>query len=145
MTMVLSVLRFTASDYHFGILKLLVIVLSVLLLFTASDYRFGIFKLLTIVLSVLRFTASDYRFGLKVWYLQAFDHCIVCPSSIYGFWLPLWYRQAFDHCIVWGIPELKPYKLHNHTTSKYEIFWYHLQRYYKITKTAKSIQGTRTW
>jgi hypothetical protein len=85
MTMVLSVLRFTASDYHFGILKLLVIVLSVLLLFTASDYRFGIFKLLTIVLSVLRFTASDYRFGLKVWYLQAFDHCIVCSSSIYGF------------------------------------------------------------
>jgi hypothetical protein len=31
----------------------------------ASDYPFGIFKLLAIVLSVpLRFTASDYPFGI---------------------------------------------------------------------------------
>ena len=156
LTIVLSVLRFTASDYPFGIFwplyclsfdlrlqitplvsfdhcifcpsiygfwlplwYLLTIVLSVLR-FTASDYPFGIFwplyclsfdlrfrlplwYLLTIVLSVLRFTASDYPFGifwplyclsfdlrLQITPLVSFDHCIVCPS-IYGFWLPLWY------------------------------------------------------
>jgi hypothetical protein len=83
-----------------------VIVLSVLLLFTASDYLFGIFKLLfvllpfffVIVLSVLLFTASDYLFGiykpLFVLLPFSFCHCIVCPSSIYGFWLPLWYLQV---------------------------------------------------
>jgi hypothetical protein len=57
-------LWFTASDYLFGIFKLLTITLSVLW-FTASDYLFGIFKLLTITLSVLLwFTASDYLFGI---------------------------------------------------------------------------------
>jgi hypothetical protein len=44
---------------------------------------FGIFKLLVIVLSVLLFTTSDYH----LWHLQTFGHCIVCPS-IYYFWLP---------------------------------------------------------
>jgi hypothetical protein len=75
------------------------------LLFTASEYLFGIFKLLFvrlpflffIVLSVLLFTASDYLFGifkpLFVLLPFFFCHCIVCPS-IYGFWLPLWYLQA---------------------------------------------------
>ena len=59
LAIVLSVLiRFTASDYPFGILA---IVLSVLLRFTASDYPFGI---LAVVLSVLQFTASDYPFGI---------------------------------------------------------------------------------
>ena len=112
---VLSVLLlFTASDYPFGIFKIIfvllslfpfVIVLSVLLLFTASDYLIGIFKLLfvlwpfsfVIVLSVLLFTASDYLFGIikLLFVLLPFSicHCIVCPS-IYGFWLPLWYLQA---------------------------------------------------
>jgi hypothetical protein len=105
----------------------LAIVLSVLLRFTASDYPFGIFwplcwlfffdlrilitplvscghcivcssliygfwlplwYLLAIVLSVLlRFTASDYP-------LVFLGHCVVCSSSIYGFWLPLWYLLA---------------------------------------------------
>jgi hypothetical protein len=46
----------------FGIFKLLSIVLSVLR-FMASDNPFGIFKLLSIVLSVLRFTTSDNPFG----------------------------------------------------------------------------------
>jgi hypothetical protein len=32
--------------------------------FTDSDYPFGIFELLAIVLSVLRFTDSDYPFGI---------------------------------------------------------------------------------
>ena len=47
-------LKFTASDYPFGIFKPLVIVSSVLRL-TASDYPFGNFNLLVIVSSVLRF------------------------------------------------------------------------------------------
>ena len=84
-----------------------VIVLSVRLLFTASDYLFGIFKLLLsfcpfsffIVLSVVPlFTSSDYPFGIfKLFFvLLPFSvcHCIVCPSSIYDFWLPFWYLQA---------------------------------------------------
>jgi uncharacterized membrane protein (DUF485 family) len=47
LAIVLSVrLRFTASDYPFGIYKLLLaIVLSVLLRFTASDYPSGIYNL----------------------------------------------------------------------------------------------------
>jgi competence transcription factor ComK len=150
-------LWFTASDYPFGIFKLLTIILSVLW-FTASGYPFGIFKLLTIILSVLvirsckskdrqyngqkfedtkgvirsckskdrqyngqkfedtkgvirtcdlqllvtplvssNFWPSyclsffDLHFWLPLWYLQTFDHYIVCPSLIYSFWLPLWY------------------------------------------------------
>ena len=113
-------LRFTASDYPFGILA---IVVSVLLRLTASDYPFGI---LAIVVSVLlRLTASDYPFGilwplyclsfglrllitplvscglvlsvlrftLLVTPLVSCGHCVVCPS-VYGFWLPLWYLVA---------------------------------------------------
>jgi hypothetical protein len=49
LAIVLSVLRFTASDNPFGIFKLLPVVLSVLRL-TTSDNLFGIFKLLSIVL-----------------------------------------------------------------------------------------------
>jgi hypothetical protein len=66
LAILLSVLlRFTASDYPFGIFKLLAIMLSVLSRFTASDYPFCIFKLLANMLSVLlRFTASDYPFGI---------------------------------------------------------------------------------
>ena len=41
-----------------------------------------------------------YDFWLPIWYLQTFDHCIICPS-IYGLWLPLWYLQTFVHCIVY--------------------------------------------
>jgi hypothetical protein len=44
--------------------------------------------------------SSIYDFWLPIWYLQTFDHCIICPS-IYGFWLPLWYLQTFVHCIVY--------------------------------------------
>ena len=79
LSIVLSVLRFTASDNPFDIFKLLVIVLSVLR-FTASDNPFGIFKLLVIVLSVLRLTTSDNPFGI----FKLFGHCVVC-SSTYGF------------------------------------------------------------
>ena len=84
-----------------------VIVLSVLLLFTASDYLFGIFKLLFVLLPFFfchcivcpsSIYVSDYLFcAFKLLFVLlpfSFCHCIVCPSSIYGFWLPLWYLQA---------------------------------------------------
>jgi hypothetical protein len=84
------------------VLFLLVIVLSVLR-FTASDYSFGIFTRFVIALFVIWFTASDYSFGilwslcclsfdlrLLITSLVSFDHCVVC-HSIYGFWLLLWY------------------------------------------------------
>jgi hypothetical protein len=118
------------------VLFLFIIVLSVLLRFTASDYPFGIFKfwplcclsfdlrnlitplvsqILAIVLSVLQFTDSDYPFGIfKLWPLcclfsfdlrilitplvsSNFGHCVVCSSLIYGFWLPFWYLQTLRH------------------------------------------------
>jgi hypothetical protein len=54
-----------ASDYPFGIFRLFVIVLSILLLFMASDYPFDIIRLFVIVLSILLLlTASDYPFGI---------------------------------------------------------------------------------
>ena len=66
LAIVLSILHwFPASDYPFGIFKLLNFTLSVLHWFPASDYSFGIFKLLTFAFSVLlRFPASDYPFGI---------------------------------------------------------------------------------
>ena len=106
---------------------LLAIMLSVLLRFTDSDYPFGIFGhyvvcsssiygfwlplwyLLAIMLSVLlRFTESDYPFGIfwplcclfffdlriLITPLVSFGHYFVCSSSINGFWLPLWYLLA---------------------------------------------------
>jgi hypothetical protein len=39
------------------------------------------------------------RILITLWYLQTFDHCVVCPS-IYRFWLPLWPLQTFGHCVV---------------------------------------------
>jgi hypothetical protein len=30
----------------------------------------------------------------------SFGHCVVCFSSIYGFWLPLWYLQTLSTCHV---------------------------------------------
>ena len=86
LTIVLSVLWFTASDYPFGIFTLLTIVLSVLLWFTASDYPFGILDL-----------------RLLITLLVSFDHCVVCPSLIYGFWLPLWYLRFTASDYPFGI------------------------------------------
>ena len=100
---VLYVLLFTASDYHFGkiILWPLYYLAYLRLLITTLEscghciicptYGFWLplWYLVAIVLSVLLFTASDYHFGV----LWSCDHCIICPS-IYGFWLPLWYLAA---------------------------------------------------
>ena len=83
----LSVLRYKASDYRFGIFLLFSMDLSVFR-GKASDYPFGIFLLLAIVLSVLlRCKASDYPFGvLDVRFLTiplvSFGHCVVCSSSM---------------------------------------------------------------
>ena len=118
-----------SSIYRFWIhlWYLLAILLSDLLRFTDSDYTFGIFwplrcltffelqilitpwYLLAIVLSVLlRFTDPDYPFGIfwplccmfffelqiLITSLVSFGHCVVWPSSIYRFWLHLWYLLA---------------------------------------------------
>ena len=97
LVIVLFVLRFTASDYIFGILwSLYCLSFDLRLLITPlvffghcivcpSIYGFWLhlWYLLVIVLSVL-------RFRLLITPLVSFVHCIVCPL-IYGFWLPLWY------------------------------------------------------
>ena len=159
LTIVLSVLWLTASDYTFGIfwplyclyfdLRLLITPLvsfdHCIVCTLTCGFWLHLWYLLTIVLSVLWLTASDYTFGifwplyclyfdgfcLHLWYLLtivlsvlwwllftplvSFDHCIVCTLT-YGFWLHLWYLLAivlsvlwwllfiplvsFDHCIV---------------------------------------------
>ena len=71
---VLSVLRFTASDYIFFIL---VIVLSVLW-FTASDYIFLFWLWLYCLSYDLRHLITSFYYG----------YCIVC-LKIYGIWLHL--------------------------------------------------------
>ena len=117
LTIALSVLPFTACDYHFGIFwSLYCLSFSLRLVITTlvsfdhcivcpSIYSLWLplWYLLTIALSVLQFTACDYYFGifwslyclsfhlrLVIITLVSFDHCIVCPS-IYSLWLPLWY------------------------------------------------------
>ena len=103
LAIVLSVLRFTDSDYLFGIYWPLCC-----LSFCPSLYRFWlpVWYLLAIVLSVLRFTDSDYLFGIYwplcclsfalqilITCLVSIGHCVVCPS-LYRFWLPVWYLLA---------------------------------------------------
>ena len=120
---VLSVLlRYTDSDYPFGILwplcclfffdiRILITPLFGHCVVCSLIYRFWLplWYLLAIVLSVLlRYTDSDYPFGIfwplcclsffdiriLITPLVSFGHCVVSPSSIYGFWLPLWYLLA---------------------------------------------------
>ena len=99
-----DLLRFTDSDYTFGIFwplrcltffdlqilitpwYLLAIVLSVLLRFTDPDYPFGIFWPLCCL------TVFDLQ--ILVTSLVSFGHCVVCSSLRYWFWLPLWYLLA---------------------------------------------------
>ena len=117
-------LRFTDSDYTFGIFRpfccqsfdLQILITSLVpfgqcVVWPSSNYRFWLhlWYLLAIVLSDrLRFTESDYTFGvfwslccLTVFDLQilitslvSFGHCVVWPSSIYRFWIYLWYLLA---------------------------------------------------
>ena len=70
LVIVLSVLRFTASDYTIGIFWSLCCLSFDLRLLTTVWY------LLVIVLSVLRFTASDYPFSIFKLLLHI-DNCIL--------------------------------------------------------------------
>ena len=102
LAIVFSVLRFTDSDYLFGIfwplcflsfgLRILItplvslaIAFSVLLRFTNSDYAFGIFWPLCCL--------SFFCLRILITPLVSFGHYIVCPS-VYGFWWHLWYLLA---------------------------------------------------
>ena len=118
LTIVLSVLCLTASDYPIGIFwplyclffafRLLVISLVSVdhCIVCSLPYGFWLshWYLLTIVLSVLCLTASDYLIGifwplyclffalrLLIISLVSVDHCVVCSSLLYGFWLSHWY------------------------------------------------------
>ena len=119
LAIVLSVLRFTASDYPCGIVWPLCCLSFVLRLLITSLVSFGhcvvcsscydfwlpLWYRLGIVLSVLlRVTTSDYPCGifwplcslsfvlrLLITPVVSFGHCVLCPSC-YDFWLPLWYR-----------------------------------------------------
>ena len=120
-------------DLWLPIWYLVAIVLSVLLRFTTSDYPFGIlwplyclsFLDLRLLITPLvscghcifvlpRFTISNYPFGI-LWPLYCLSflhlqllitplvtcsHCIICPSSIYDFWLPLWYLVAIVFSVI---------------------------------------------
>jgi hypothetical protein len=138
---VLSVLRFTPSDYSFVVfwtlcclsfdLRLLITPLVSFGHYVVCPSIYG-FRLLfcclvVIVVSVLRFTASDYSFGV-FWSLccLSFDlrllvtpvvycgHCVVCPL-IYGFWLLLWCllvivlsvlrftASDYSFCVFWSL------------------------------------------
>ena len=122
-------LRFTASDYPFGIfwslhrlsfdLRLLITPLvsfghCIVCPTSIYDFWLPLCYLFTIVSSVLlRFTASDSPFGifrplyrlsfdlcLLITPLVSFAHCIVCPPLIYDFWLPLWYLLAIVSSVL---------------------------------------------
>ena len=106
LAIVLSVLRFTATDYP--------LISSGHCIVCPSIYRYWLpfcildlpllitpWYLLAIVLSVLRFTATGYP-------LVSSGHCIVCPL-IYGYWLPFGILDlrllitplvSSGHCIV---------------------------------------------
>jgi phosphatidylglycerophosphate synthase len=157
---VLYILRFTASDYPFGILWPLCCISFGLRLLNnplvscghcvvyPSVYRFWLplWYLVAIVLYILRFTASEYPFGI-LWPLRCISfglrllntplvscgHCVVYPS-VYGFWLPLLYLVAIvlfilrftvskyphnGHIIPKGYSEAVNRRIYNTMTSRY--------------------------
>ena len=102
-------------------------VLSVILRFTTSDYSFGIlWPLYCLSLLVLRLLitplvycghcifcpSSIYGFWFPLWYLVTIvlsvipRFCIVCHSSIYDFLLPLWYLLAI---VLYVLPRYTTY------------------------------------
>ena len=68
LVIVLIVLQFTASDFHFDIFFIIAIALFVLLRFTVSDYQFGIFKLVwsISILAVKLMLIMLYLFHIKL-------------------------------------------------------------------------------
>jgi hypothetical protein len=87
-----SIYRFWLPLWYLQTL-LLGIVLSVFLRFTDSDYLFGIFKLFFWPLCCLSFFDLRILITSLVSSNSSFGHCVSCPS-IYRFWLPLWYLQT---------------------------------------------------
>jgi hypothetical protein len=112
---IFTFLRFTVSDYLFGIFKLCDhcnIYLSKIYSFWLplwylqtlwlwqylpfQDLQFLITSLVSsnfvtiVIFTFLRFTVSDYLFGI----FKLCDHCNIYLSKIYSFWLPLWYLQT---------------------------------------------------
>ena len=128
LVIVLSILRFTASGYSFGVLwSLCCLSFDLRLLITPlvsfghcivcpSIYGFWLLLwcLLAIALSVLWLTASDHSFGvlcsvcclscdlrLLLIPLVSCGQCGVCPVIIYGFWLLLWWLVVSVLSVLW--------------------------------------------
>ena len=127
LVIMLFVLRFTYSDYLFGIFWSLCCLSFNLQLLITSLVSFGLYVvcpsiyvfwlplwyLLVIMLFVLWFTDSDYLFGIYwslcclsfdlrilITSLVSFGHYVVCPL-IYSFWLPLWYLLVIILFVLW--------------------------------------------
>jgi hypothetical protein len=86
-------LRYTASDYPFGVFDIRFLITSLV----SSIYGFWL------PLWYLRYTASDYLFGI-------FDIRLLITSlvsSIYGFWLPLWYLRYTASDYFFGIFDIR--------------------------------------
>jgi hypothetical protein len=84
--------------------------LSIFLRFTESDYSFGIFKLVLSIFFWLLCCMSFFDLRILITLLVSsnssclfsFSHCVACPSSFFGFWLPLWYLQSVCKCKLDG-------------------------------------------
>jgi hypothetical protein len=127
LTIVLSVLWITASDYPFDIcwplyclsfeLRLLITPLTYFDHCIVCPLNYGfwlpLWYMLAIALSVLWITASDYPFDIfwplyclsfELWLLITpliyFGYCIVCPLH-YGFWLLFWYILVIALSVLW--------------------------------------------
>ena len=107
LVIMLFVLRFTYSDYLFGIYW------SLCCLSLIYSFWLPLWYLLVIILFVFWFTDSDYLFGffwslcclsfdlrILITSLVSVGHYIVCPS-IYSFWLPLWYLLVIMLFVLW--------------------------------------------
>ena len=90
LAIVLSVLRFMASDWYLQILQ-----------FMASDYLFGIFKLFLYPYSIL--WAIACLFSLVYRCLFFFFWSLCCLSFDWWFLITSWYLQAFSftHVLRW--------------------------------------------
>ena len=92
LTIVLSVLRFTASDYTFGIFWLHLWYLLITPL-VSCEYTFGILWLHLWYLLITPLVSSDYTFGifwLHRWYLVS-TPLVSCEYTFGILWLHLWY------------------------------------------------------
>jgi hypothetical protein len=143
---VLSVLRYTDSDYPFGIFKLFLTLPVPLVkqeLFTLPEHMSStpVFSGVHITRSLVVCVCFVYR--CLSFCTFSFGHCVVCSSSIYGFWLPLWYLQSSLQMIKWQyknyhtvctvlqlIKAKLPHRLNSSTANQsktYHIVWTVLQ------------------